>query len=746
VGIVDEDIARVRAATDFVALAGEHLALKRVGRGYVGLCPFHGEKSPSFSVNAELGLYYCFGCQARGDVITFVRETEHLDFVEAVELLAGRAGIALRYDDEATGRDHQRRTKIHENLERAIEWYHDRLLRSPDAAAARGYLRRERGYDSDVVRRYRLGWAPEGWDVLVRSLRLPPAALADAGLAFVNDRGNYTDFFRGRILFPIFEPGGRPVGAGGRMLPEGRPPKYKNTANTAVYDKSRTLYGLNWGKDAVVKRGQVVVCEGYTDVIGLQRAGVEEAVATCGTALAEGHIRALTNFARRIILAYDADAAGQSAADKVAEWEQRFEVDIRVAALPAGADPADLARSDPDALRAAIAGARPYLAFRLQRLFSRSDLSTAEGRVRAATEAAAMVGAHPNELIRDQYLMEVADRCRLDATRLRQLVASGSLGNTGSVSGGRDRGRARDDTRDVRDRDTNRRGSDGRGRGRDERPSTDDRATGGSYDDGSGYAASVDDSGGYGSGGYGSAGYGSAGYGSGGYGDEGYRDQGYRDEPVGRAASQRRAVSSAELEALRLAIQRRELVADRLDAVLFSHPLAVAAFVALCEAETVYEAIDHADPQTALLLQRLAVEEDDVPADSVIMRLVERAVAQAVDELRDEWRADSLAASDSTIDRTYTDIIAWLKLAMETLRTAESEGDGEAARDAEDRLVAWLIAREDARRGVEADSDVDEGAVAIREEDGSTLDQRGLPSERGATDAGDRALVSERDG
>jgi DNA primase len=685
VGIVDEDIARVRAATDFVALAGEHLALKRVGRGYVGLCPFHGEKSPSFSLNAELGLYYCFGCQARGDVITFVRETEHLDFVEAVELLAGRAGIALRYDDEATGRDHQRRTKIHETLERAVEWYHDRLLHAPDAAAARSYLRRERGYDGDVVRRYRLGWAPEGWDVLVHSLRLPPAALADAGLAFVNDRGNYTDFFRARILFPIFEPGGRPVGAGGRMLPEGRAPKYKNTANTAVYDKSRTLYGLNWGKDAVVKRGQVVVCEGYTDVIGLQRAGVEEAVATCGTALAEGHIRALTNFARRIILAYDADAAGQAAADKVAEWEQRFEVDIRVAALPPGADPADLARSDPDALRAAIAGARPYLAFRLQRLYARSDLATAEGRVRAATEAAGMVGAHPNELIRDQYLMEVADRCRLDVTRLRQLVASGSVGRGPSGATGRngDRGRGGDQARNRAPADRTR------------------------PDDGWGY------------------------------GDEGGE----------RAQAPPRPVSSAELEALRLAIQHRELVADRLDGVLFSHPLAVAAFVALCDATTVHEAIEAADPQTALLLQRLAVESDDVPADSVVMRLVERAVTHAVDELRDEWRADSLAASDATINRGYIDIIAWLKLAMETLRSAESEGDSQAARDAEDRLVAWLIDREDARRGLEADSEVDDGAVAIREPEAGTveLDPRGLPGAAPASD-GERQLVSERDG
>jgi DNA primase len=727
VGIVDEDIARVRAATDFVALAGEHLALKRVGRGYVGLCPFHGEKSPSFSVNAELGLYHCFGCQAGGDVIKFVQETEHLDFVEAVELLAGRAGISLRYDNENTGRDSQRRTRIHETLERAVEWYHDRLLHAPDAAPARAYLRRERGYDGDVVRRYRLGWAPDGWSELVKALKLPPAALADAGLAFVNDRGSYTDFFRARLLFPIFDPRGQPVGAGGRMLPGGRPPKYKNTANTAVYDKSRTLYGLNWGKDAVVKRGQVVVCEGYTDVIGLQRAGVEEAVATCGTALAEGHIRALTNFARRIVLAYDADAAGQSAADKVAEWEQRFEVDIRVAALPPGADPADLARSDPDALRGAIAGARPYLAFRLQRLYSRSDLSTAEGRVRAATEAAGMVGAHPNELIRDQYLMEVADRCRLDPARLRQLVASGSLGGSsrnGPTAGGRGPG-SRDGGRRDGSSDRESRGAGGRDGGSPYR----DRSDGSAWDEGSEHDGPLRrrprDASSY----------------------AGPQDP---EEPEARGGEGEalRAVSSAELEALRLAIQRRELVADRLDAVLFAHPLAVAAFLALCEAQTVHEAIENADPQTALLLQRLAVEEDDTPADSVITRLVERAVTQAVDELRHEWRADSLAAQDATIDRAYTDIIAWLKLAMETLRAADSESDGQAAREAEDRLVAWLIDREDARREVEVavEADSDEGAVAIREGDGGTLDRRGSAVEGSAGTASARELVSERDG
>jgi DNA primase len=430
-GIVEEDIARVRAATDFAVLVGEHLALRRVGTRYTGLCPFHTEKSPSFSVNAELGMYYCFGCGAKGDSITFVREIEHLDFVEAVEKLAARAGITLRYDDDAGGRDRQRRTRIHETLEAAVEWYHQRLLSGQDGAAARAYLRRERGYDGEVVRQYRLGWAPDGWDRLIRGLGVPAAALVDAGLATVDEQGRYTDFFRGRILFPIFEPGGRAAGAGGRQLPGGRPPKYKNTANTTVYDKSRTLYGLNWAKKAIVQSGQVVVCEGYTDVIGLQRAGVGEAVATCGTALAEGHIKLLTNFARRIVLAYDSDSAGQSAADRFYEWEKRFDVEIRVIALPPGSDPADLARDDPAALLAAVSEARPYLGFRLERLFSRSDLSTPEGRARTAGTALAMLDEHPDALVRDQYLMQVADRCRVEPDRLRSMASAGPAGPTG---------------------------------------------------------------------------------------------------------------------------------------------------------------------------------------------------------------------------------------------------------------------------------------------------------------------------
>ncbi|MBV9660793.1 MAG: DNA primase [Acidimicrobiales bacterium] len=593
-GIVDEDIARVRAATDFVALAGEHLALRRAGTRWVGLCPFHTEKSPSFSVNAELGVYYCFGCGAKGDAITFLREVEHLDFVEAVEKLAARAAISLRYDqNDGGGRDRQRRDRITETLDAAIGWYHERLLSSPDAAAARGYLRRERGYDGDVVRRYRIGWAPEGWNTLVKALGRPASDLVDAGLATVDEQGRYIDFFRGRILFPIFEAGGRPVGAGGRILPGGRGPKYKNTSNTAVYDKSQVLYGLNWAKKEVVDRGRVLVCEGYTDVIGLRQAGVAEAVATCGTALADGHIKLLTRFARQIVLAYDADTAGQAAAERFYEWEKRYQVDIRVLALPAGSDPADLARTDRGGLQDAVKDARPYLGFRLERLFGRGDLSTPEGRARAAGQAVAMVGEHPDPLVRDQYLMEIADRCRVEPERLRTLAASGSATSVPVEPGP---ARVKSEAPDV-------------------------------------------------------------------------------------------TLSGPEQEALRLAVHRPEAVAARLEGVLFSHPLARSTFDVLTQSATLHEAIERADPLSADLLQRLAVEESYAEPDDVIIRLVERAAARELRELKTEVRQ-----APPERQPEFAPLQAWVKLTLEQMRSDNVTEHG-AAVEAEERLVGWIVAR-----------------------------------------------------
>ena len=417
-GILEEDIATVRERSDIVAIVSEHLQLKRVGRRWVGLCPFHAEKSGSFSVNQEQGLYYCFGCGAKGDVITFVREIEHLDFAPAVEKLAATCGVNLRYSDADEGRKRQRKAQLLDAVASATDWYHERLLSAPDAAEARGYLR-SRGLTGDEVRHYRLGWAPDGWDHLARALRLPDDVFVEAGLGFLNKRNRQTDAFRARVLFPIFDAKGDPVAFGGRILPGADGPKYKNSAESRVYAKSRTLYGLNWVKSEIVAADEAIVCEGYTDVIGFAAADVPRAVATCGTALTEDHLRVLRSFARRVVLAFDADAAGQSAAERIYEWERALDLDVAVAALPVGMDPGDLAREDPAALRRAVEEARPFLAFRVDRVLGGADLATAEGRARAAEGAMAVVAEHPNALVRDQYLLDIASRTRTDPERLR---------------------------------------------------------------------------------------------------------------------------------------------------------------------------------------------------------------------------------------------------------------------------------------------------------------------------------------
>ncbi|HUV57864.1 MAG TPA: DNA primase [Acidimicrobiales bacterium] len=428
--ISENEIAQVRSATDIVALISEQVALKRSGRRWSGLCPFHGEKTPSFSVNAEEGRYYCFGCRASGDQITFVREMMHLDFIDAVRLLADRAGIELHEDSNA-GPARKERQEFLGAMEKAVDWYHDRLLNSPDARPAREYLR-TRGIGGDVARRFKLGWAPDDWDALSSSLKLHEKLMTGTGLGFVNKRGRRQDALRARIIFPIFDPGGKAIAVGGRILPPpfGTPPredgyveaKYKNSPETPIYSKRRTLYGLNWAKDDIIKSGEIIVCEGYTDVIAFFSAGMPRAVATCGTALGEEHFRTMRNFAKRIVLAYDADQAGQSAAASVYQWERQHEVDVAVARFSGGADPAELAQQDPAALRQAVAEAVPFLQFRLERVLDGADISTAEGRARAAERAMVVLAEHPSDLVRDQYLMQVADRLRLEPASLRPRV------------------------------------------------------------------------------------------------------------------------------------------------------------------------------------------------------------------------------------------------------------------------------------------------------------------------------------
>jgi DNA primase len=418
VGIVDEDVVRVRDSVDMTAVVGQYLQLKRVGRRFVGLCPFHAEKTPSFSVNAEQGLYYCFGCQAKGDVITFVREIEHLDFVGAIESLAGRAGITLRYTDRVEGEGRKRRAALVDAMAKAVDWYHERLLSAGDAGPARGYLR-SRGIDGDVVRQFRIGWAPEAWDELARALRLPDHVWQSSGLGFLNRHNRQTDAFRGRILFPIYDVQGDPVAFGGRALPGAEGPKYKNSPETPIYTKSKVLYGLNWMKTEIVAENEAVVCEGYTDVIGFAQAGYRRAVATCGTALTEDHLHLLGRFAKRVVLAFDADAAGQHAAERFYAWERKLELEVLVADLPAGVDPGDLAQRDPARLRASVDDAKPFLQFRIDRVLAAAKLGAPEGRAAAAEAALDVIREHPSELVRDQYVMTIADRCRVDPDRLR---------------------------------------------------------------------------------------------------------------------------------------------------------------------------------------------------------------------------------------------------------------------------------------------------------------------------------------
>lgn len=694
-----------------VALVGEHAALKRQGRRWVGLCPFHQERSPSFSVNAEEGLYYCFGCQRSGDAITFVRETEHTDFAEAVRRLADRAGLTIT-EDAAASAERSRRTPLYDAMSRAVAWYHERLLHAPDAGAARHYLR-SRGYDVSVVRQFQLGWAPDAWDELARHLRVPDEVLADSGLGFVNRLGRQQDAFRARVLFPIYDPSGRPIALGGRVLPArpaaasvgaeadpagsppgGPAPKYKNSQDGPLYAKRRVLYALNWAKHDVIASGEVVVCEGYTDVIGCFVAGLPRAVATCGTALGEDHFHLLANFARRIVLAYDADSAGRAGAGRVYEWERGHQVDVAVADLPPGSDPGDLARRDPDALRAAVAGARPFLQFRVDQVLGAADLRHPEGRARAAEVALAAVAEHPNQLVRDQYLMHVADHCQLDARSLRSVLdtlvadSATSAGERRSVSGARPRTGSPE--RGGAGGGSSQWG--GAGVGPPERGGT----GGGSHRRPAGGRPGVPEAGGGGAeepAGARDEGDARRGDRPGGAAPDQAAGSAVPDQaagpaaPRGPAGSQRRravpptAGAAAGMEALRLAVHDPAEVADRLETFLFPDVHQRVAFDALLAEDELHRAIERAeatDPAAAHLLRRVAVEEPTDPSDSVLTQLVRNAARRQLARVEAEARMSPERYAELVAESAH------VRLDLEAIEHDPPDATAAA------RLVAWL--------------------------------------------------------
>jgi DNA primase len=423
--IAEDDIQKVRSAVTLSDIVSPYAQLRRAGRSQVGLCPFHSERTPSFNVNDETGRYMCFGCGAKGDVFSFVQQIEHLDFIASVEKLAQKAGIELHYTSGAGTGERKHRKELQDLMSTAVEWYHSRLLEAPDARAARDYLR-SRGLAGDVARQFKLGWAPDDWDQLCKALGAPAAMLSELGLGFVNKAGRLQDSFRARVMFPIFDENGNPVAFGGRILPGSTDPaKYKNSTETPIYTKSRTLYGLNWAKGSVIKEDKVIVCEGYTDVIGFHRSGLGTAVATCGTALTEEHVKLMKRYAKNVVLAFDADSAGQGAAEKFYAWEKKYDVSVSVAQFPEGLDPGELAQTDPDALTRAVNDAMPFLGFRLQRLFDAHPLRSPEARSRLASKAMELINEHPDPNVRRLYAGQVASHTGVSAADLVSVAEKG---------------------------------------------------------------------------------------------------------------------------------------------------------------------------------------------------------------------------------------------------------------------------------------------------------------------------------
>lgn len=403
-----DDIEQVRKATNIVDLVEAVTTVKRRGRSYKAICPFHQEKTPSMSLDPARGLFHCFGCGMGGDIFKFVMETQALDFSEAVELLAGRAGVTLRVDPSAAKRRGERR-RLSEANEAAIVFFQERLKKGADAGPARSYLR-SRGYDGSTVDEFELGYSPTGGsrNTMVRALKeqgFTERQLIEAGVARKGNRGGVIDWFHGRVMFPIRDVKGEAVGFGARIL-EGDGPKYLNTPETRLYKKAELLYGLDRAKANITRTGFSVVVEGYTDVIALHHAGFPVAVASCGTALGEDHFDLLRRFSEKIVLAFDADQAGAGAAIRGDELHLPAELglDLRVAVMPEGRDPADLVSEGKlSTLTDAIERSEPLLQFRLEREVAQFRLDEPEGRSRAVTSAATMVARLSDPVMRREY-------------------------------------------------------------------------------------------------------------------------------------------------------------------------------------------------------------------------------------------------------------------------------------------------------------------------------------------------------
>jgi DNA primase len=455
--IHDDDVAAVRERSPIADVIGEYVQLRNAGGGNLkGICPFHDEKSPSLSVSPARNLFHCFGCGVGGDVIRFVERIEHLSFTEAVERLAGRAGIQLRYTEggPSTGRTSGQRARLVEAHVLAAAFYAEQLA-GVEAALARRYLD-ERGFDAAAVARFGCGYAPAGWDTLTRYLLgrgFSPAELTLAGLSRESGRGSLIDRFHRRLLWPIKDVGGDVVGFGARRIHDDDrvEAKYLNTPETPLYKKSQLLYGMDLAKREIAKQHQAVIVEGYTDVMACHLAGVTTAVATCGTSFGAEHIGVIRRllmdsdaFTGQVVFTFDGDAAGMKAAERAFAEEQKFMAQTFVAIAPSGKDPCELRQSGGDAaVRALIESRKPLVEFVLRTTVNRFDLDSAEGRVAALDRGVPLVAMIKDHALRDEYARTLAGLVGVDdpnrvVARVRGLVRAGGrpAAQAGSSQGG----------------------------------------------------------------------------------------------------------------------------------------------------------------------------------------------------------------------------------------------------------------------------------------------------------------------
>jgi DNA primase len=439
--IRQEDIEEVRERTDLVKVVSQYLTLRKAGHdSMVGLCPFHPEKTPSFSVSPAKQVFYCFGCGEGGDAVKFLERVEALTFPEAIERLAREAGVTLRFEAESAAdrRAASRRVALHRANAEAAELYHHMLMEGREGGEAREYVA-GRGIAPEAASRFQVGYAPMYPDFLLRRLsgRFSPELLVEAGLATKDGGGTVRDRFRGRIVFPINDLSGQAVGFGARLLKEAEgQPKYLNTAETPIYRKGKLLYNLHRCKGAITRGGEVYVVEGYTDVIALSLAGVEAAVATCGTALGEEHYQLLSRFAQRVVLAFDSDEAGARAAMRAHAFHEAFPVSTRVLVLPGGLDPADFVeKHGSDEFRRAAAAAVPLVEYMIDRALAGRDLDAIEGRVEAVGAALPILAGMADEIRRMEYVHLLADRAGVSASSVQaELQRRGRVAPGGSPS------------------------------------------------------------------------------------------------------------------------------------------------------------------------------------------------------------------------------------------------------------------------------------------------------------------------